>query len=202
MSILQNKKNIRQRGIKTKSKIIKAAMSAFKEKSYDETTIQDICLVSKIAVGTFYHHFSSKQDLLAAMNEDMNISLSDYYQSLEKISYVRVILQVVDFQIESYISYGVDLISKMYSGMAFSGTMTFVPENYALFRAFQDALSRGQMEGQLSQKYPLDFLVETVFSLFYMNGVLWCNHHDIRFLKVNARNKIESFLQMVSTDPS
>jgi len=62
-------------------------------------------------------------------------------------------------------------------------------------------LSRGQNEGQFSRQFSLDDLVETVFSLFYLNGVLWCNHHDIRFLKVNARQKIESFLQMISSKP-
>lgn len=201
MNNYQVKKTPRQKSVRTKEKIIKAAMTAFKEKGFDETTIQDICLVSKIAVGTFYHHFSSKQDLISAMIEDLNSSLANYYNSLNKVSYRQVILQVVDFQIETYLSYGVDLIAKMYSGMAFSGTMTFVPEENSIFLAFKDALSRGQIEGQYSREYPLDDMVETVYSLFYLNGVLWCNHHDIRYLKVNARKKIESFLQMISTVP-
>jgi AcrR family transcriptional regulator len=200
VNISQQSRTTRPRGEKTKKEIIRAALIAFKENGFDETTIQDICRVSKIAVGTFYHHFSSKQDLAWAMNEEINESLAEYYQGLEKSSYTRAILQVVDYQIETYLRYGVDLIAKMYSSMAFSGKLKFVLEKYSLFQVFRDALSRGQMEGQFSLQYPIDFLVETVFSLFYLNGVLWCNQHDICFLKENARQKIEWFLRAISTD--
>lgn len=62
----------------TKSKIIEAAWGLFREKGYDETTIEDIISLSGTSKGTFYHYFSGKDALLGSLSEIFD----SYYEEL------------------------------------------------------------------------------------------------------------------------
>lgn len=54
-----------------KKEIIAAARELFREKGQENVTMQELMDKLKIAKGTIYHHFSSKQDLLEAIVEDL-----------------------------------------------------------------------------------------------------------------------------------
>jgi AcrR family transcriptional regulator len=54
-----------------RSEILDVTQRLFYLKGYEQTSIQDIITEIGIAKGTFYHYFSSKQDLLDAMIERM-----------------------------------------------------------------------------------------------------------------------------------
>lgn len=51
--------------------IIRAARELFQTKEYSKTTMQDIMVKLNIAKGTIYHYFSSKEELLEAVVEDL-----------------------------------------------------------------------------------------------------------------------------------
>lgn len=48
----------------TKTQILEAAYTLFQEKSYDKTSITDICDACHITKPAFYYHFEAKADLL------------------------------------------------------------------------------------------------------------------------------------------
>lgn len=48
----------------TREHIITCATDLFIKKGYGSTTVNDVLQASNVAKGTFYHHFSSKEDLL------------------------------------------------------------------------------------------------------------------------------------------
>lgn len=45
----------------TKMLIISSARTLFSEKGYDETPVEEICMLAGVAKGTFFYHFESKQ---------------------------------------------------------------------------------------------------------------------------------------------
>lgn len=51
--------------------IIQAARTLFETQAYHKTTMQEIMNTLNIAKGTIYHYFSSKEDLLEAVVEDL-----------------------------------------------------------------------------------------------------------------------------------
>jgi AcrR family transcriptional regulator len=51
--------------------ILRAARELFKTKEYDKATMQDLMVKLNIAKGTIYHYFSSKEDLLESVVEDL-----------------------------------------------------------------------------------------------------------------------------------
>lgn len=54
-----------------KKEIIQAARELFQTKEYDKMTMRDLMDKLNIAKGTIYHYFSSKEDLLEAVVEDL-----------------------------------------------------------------------------------------------------------------------------------
>ncbi len=55
------------KGEERKKEILKIAYRLFLTKGYDNTFVDDIIAESKIAKGTFYYHFESKEELLEAV---------------------------------------------------------------------------------------------------------------------------------------
>lgn len=57
-----------EKSLLSKGKIIDAAMKLFLEKGYENTTMQDIVQVSGMSKGAIYHHFKSKQEIVAYLS--------------------------------------------------------------------------------------------------------------------------------------
>ncbi len=88
--------------------ILGAATRLFSEKGFDATAVQMIADESKIAAGTIYLHFASKEAILAALHEDFESGLLDRAASVaaellaeedasdELATYEQVVERLVD----------------------------------------------------------------------------------------------------------
>ena len=63
-----------------RQQIVNAAGALFVKKGYLKTTVREIARQSGITVGTLYHYFSSKDDILSSMQEKTSIFLSEFVQ--------------------------------------------------------------------------------------------------------------------------
>jgi AcrR family transcriptional regulator len=55
----------------TKQRILATALELFRSKGFDPTTMRDIAAACDMAVGTAYHHFDSKEAIVAAYYEEV-----------------------------------------------------------------------------------------------------------------------------------
>ncbi len=53
------------RSQQVKQKIFDAALSLIQEKGYEYVTVSNVCQTAKVSVGSFYHHFGNKDELLS-----------------------------------------------------------------------------------------------------------------------------------------
>lgn len=65
-----------------RAEIVAAACDLFLTQGYESTTMQDVMVRVKIAKGTIYHYFKSKDDLLEAVLDSL---VDDYKKSNENI---------------------------------------------------------------------------------------------------------------------
>ena len=65
------------RGERTMRKILDAALGEFGEKGFSESSIVSITGRAKVALGTFYTYFDSKEALFAALVEDMSVRVRE-----------------------------------------------------------------------------------------------------------------------------
>ena len=67
-----------KRGQVTQRKILDAALAEFGEKGFGESSIVSITQRAKVALGTFYTYFDSKEELFAALVQDMSSKVRDH----------------------------------------------------------------------------------------------------------------------------
>lgn len=60
-----------EKGEKRKQELLQIAYRLFLSKGYEETSIDEIVKEAKIAKGTFYYHFKSKEELLESLIDKM-----------------------------------------------------------------------------------------------------------------------------------
>lgn len=69
----------------TKARIMSEALQLFREKSFDATTMRDIAAACEMAVGTAYHHFESKEAIVSAYYDWVQLEhlrrVSEYNQT-------------------------------------------------------------------------------------------------------------------------
>ena len=66
------------RGEKTLRRILDAALAEFGEKGFSESSIVGITGRAKVALGTFYTYFDSKESVFAALVRDMSSKVRDH----------------------------------------------------------------------------------------------------------------------------
>ena len=65
----------------TRLKLLNAARDMFAEKGFDSTTIDDITERADVGKGTFYYHFTDKEDVIAELVERM---MGELMESIDK----------------------------------------------------------------------------------------------------------------------
>lgn len=55
----------------SKIDLIQSATGLFREKSFEESSIDDICDKAGVSHGLFYYYFDSKEDMIEAITEKM-----------------------------------------------------------------------------------------------------------------------------------
>lgn len=69
-----------------RAEIVKTAGHLFRTKKYEKTTMQDVMDTLKIAKGTIYHYFKSKEELLEAVVEDLvNTNMAQMKAAMKEI---------------------------------------------------------------------------------------------------------------------
>ncbi|WP_027552231.1 TetR/AcrR family transcriptional regulator [Bradyrhizobium sp. Cp5.3] len=61
----------------TRERLTRAAMAMFLERGFEATTIDDIAAAAEVSRRSFFHYFASKEDVVAAWQEDAATALVD-----------------------------------------------------------------------------------------------------------------------------
>ena len=59
----------------TRERLTRAAMALFLERGFEATTIDDIAAAADVSRRSFFHYFASKEDVVAAWQEDASTAL-------------------------------------------------------------------------------------------------------------------------------
>ena len=83
----QRRKSVKSRAQKrakrTRTKLKKAALDIFTEKSVDATTVEDITEKADVGKGTLYQHFADKDDIVVTLVEDAMSHLIERIRSYD-----------------------------------------------------------------------------------------------------------------------
>lgn len=145
------------RGNNTKAKIARVAWKLFQEKGYDDTTIDEIILQSGTSKGSFYHYYSSKDELLSSLPEIFDAKYEEVIQTLdpemdsfEKLLYLCYsVHDMIDDEVP------VGLLASLYSSQVITkGDKHLLDQNRFYYRMIHQLVDEGQRRGQITTEMP------------------------------------------------
>ena len=140
---------------KTKAKITKVAWQLFHEKGYNETTIDDIIAASGTSKGSFYHYYSSKDELLSSLSELFDAKYEEVIQTLDpkmnSFDKLLFLCYSVHDMIEKEIPIG--LLSSLYSSQVVTkGDKHLQNQDRFYYQIITQTIIEGQERGQITKE--------------------------------------------------
>lgn len=144
-----------------RDKIIQSAHDLFAKSGYENITIADIIKGASVSRGGFYHHFSSKEDILEAIIDDYLQELANAYKAIlnrEDINPKEALLEIFRAH-HSYKIKQVDDWPQLKNLFNFKNNRMILLKMSDNFQAltckcFEDIMVRGLTTGSFHCKYP------------------------------------------------
>jgi len=187
-----------KKGRETRQRIYVASIKLINSRSYQSITIPEICRESGISVGSFYHHFSSKKDLLAGYVREESGRLMDFYINLDKESSIEELF----LTIHEFFSYfgvkGADFVSAFLSIILTSHGVFFQPREFALYPIISDALSRAAAAGELNPAIQTDMIKDLLTGSIWQLMIEWCTAENPGDLQQIAAARMASLRRLIT----
>jgi TetR/AcrR family transcriptional regulator, fatty acid metabolism regulator protein len=172
----------------TKNKIYHTATELMKQKDYQDIKIEEICERAEVSVGSFYHYFKSKNDLLI----EMYCRADDYFQNEVRVKLVSTdpLERIVEY-FDAYAEYnemtGISTMKQLYN----SSNRLFIAKNRDMQNVLQSIISQGQFNKQIGTDYSSEEITEYLF--IAARGVIydWCLHDGNYDLKEKMHTYIK-----------
>lgn len=167
------KKNLQS----TKKKIVSAAWKLFYEQGYNGTTIDDIVSESGTSKGSFYHYFSSKDDLLSSLAylfddkyEELQEIMTDDMSCIEKMLFLnKELFRMIDDSIS------IDLLKQLLSSQLITkNEKSLLDHNRTYYKLLRSIVIAGQKSGEISDRNSANDIVKAY--ALYERAMLydWC----------------------------
>ena len=139
---------------KTKAKITKVAWQLFHEKGYSETTIDDIIAASGTSKGSFYHYYSSKDELLSSLSELFDAKYEEVMQTLDADMNSFDKLMYLSYTVHDMIGkeIPIGLLSSLYSSQVITkGDKHLQNQDRYYYQVITQIIAEGQERGQITK---------------------------------------------------
>ena len=97
----------------SKEKIINTTISTIRKKGADAVTVRDVCEAAGLSIGTFYHYFRDKDDLMMYFLRDTSFDSFKLKTPLSDIA--GRISELYMHLIQKYMDLGIDFMKSFYS---------------------------------------------------------------------------------------
>lgn len=159
---------VRQKRIKRRSEIIEKTLHLIKTTPFQELSVRDICSAAGISIGTFYHYFKQKEDLLIGLLCLVDIYMEEQVFPLLTSENELENLKIIARKFASYITgHGIER-SKLISSCSLSDLDIF-RQKRPLWLKIAEIMARGQEKKQLTTIFPPEKLADLL--LMAMRGV-------------------------------
>lgn len=174
----------------TKNLIYNIAIELIEKKGYSNITIQEICQQSNVSVGTFYHYYKSKSDILSEIYKKAD----EYFfsQKSEFLNNKNPLKQIIDFFV-FYAKYneniGIDLMKELYT----SNNKMFIQKGRNMQIILNSIVEKCQIENILTSQYSNYEISNQIF--IYIRGQVydWCLNDG----SYNLKNSVEKSINLI-----
>lgn len=155
---------VRQKQINKRNEIIEKVLPLIGDVSFEELSMKDICAVANISIGSFYHYFNKKEDILSGL-----LTLIDDYMIAEAFPKMKKkresdnLLIFAKYWLKYVNNNGLSR-SKLISSLELSD-QNYEGEIRVTFTEVSSRISKAQANGEFSK----ELSAEELTSLFFMS---------------------------------
>lgn len=160
--------------IETKNKIYDAAVMEFNRKGFNNVSIEDITKAAKVAKGSFYTHFQSKEDLVLYSYTRADVAYQKAYEESEGQDFLNRMISFLQGYYAEFETCGKELTKALITSYyAFPGN-NYYNKNRVLLQCFAKIVEQGKAEEKLDPDIPTDTYVGMFLSTLVGLEVIWC----------------------------
>ena len=157
-----------------KNNIIEVSYRLFKEKGYDNVTINDICDACKITKTTFYRYVSSKDDILTYFFDQINDELSKLIINITTAdNYFQQIVYIFDLIINRMQIFTKELYAQLYITNLKNDHGTF-EEIDLVTKVVCILIEKAQQSHQIHNLSDPEELYNMCSTICFGCGIKWC----------------------------
>lgn len=191
---------VEQKQLKRRTEIIETALRLMNDTPFDALSVSDICEAADISIGSFYHYFNRKSDLLVGLLSLVDEALeTEVYPQLTRPDELEN-LCLLGMGFASYIQHNTLERSKLISSIEpFDITISGRPRSLRLKSA--ELFLRGQEKGQITTELSAEEL--TRLYLIAMRGVAvdWTRHNGSYDILSTMDRFLSIFLRSLQREP-
>lgn len=149
---------------KTDRRIVECALKLFREKGYDNVTIQEICHCSKITKSTFYYHFPSKESLIKEYTEQTSRTTQENFAEIMALeSNVLQLWAIFNSYIKKNNEYGSPVVGQVYRTLLSTCDETDFPRYLILFNTVVILIEKAQKSGEIQNMSQPEQIAEALY---------------------------------------
>lgn len=177
----------------TRRAILAAATQLSRQGRFDKMTVREVCAAAGVTTGAFYHHFSSKEDLLRQGFTSVDVFLERALEPYGDLPPMKRLEELVRLYAQFMEEQGWETISLYYSRRLTDPTQeSMSPQRYTL-RALLDCLTALAREGILSPDHTPEWTAEFFFRHFRGTVIDWTLHRGNYPLQPKLEQDYELF---------
>ena len=144
------------KGNVTKRRISVVAWQLFREKGYENTTVDDIIQASGTSKGSFYHYYTGKDALLSTLSDVFDHHYEEILKTLdpEMDSYEKLVYLTINAHEMIGEEIPIDLLSFLYASQVTKGDKHLLNQNRLYYRMINELVDEGQRRGQIRSDMP------------------------------------------------
>lgn len=186
-----------------RNQIIKSTVNVMRQIGYEETSIRAICEAADISIGTFYHYFKDKSELLNIILRQIDIFLDEKVTPTLTDASDTINLKnfAIGFARETYISaqeYG-GVISGPNIPLPNSPMEILSEHERPLYQIPKQIILHGQGTGEFLSSYDADNLVEKLITCLRGISMDWSRRDFLYNIEENVSSFMDIFCNAILT---
>ena len=176
--------------------IIDAALRLFREKGYENVSVNDICARAGIARSTFYLNFSSKRGIIDRVIADARLDREEFFGDFVAASndFERIWI-LCNRYLTVAIEFGPELVATLFS-LELTGEIDILDLTHQVDEWMIQLCSNAQRAGIILSPEPADVIAPMGVSMAYYTTYEWAKHRGSFDLRRITRRRSETLLNV------
>jgi TetR/AcrR family transcriptional regulator, fatty acid metabolism regulator protein len=160
----------KEQAINTKNNLLQAAKKLVTEKRFDQITIDEIRKEAGVSIGTFYHHFKSKDEIFSILFSKIDKELfDDFHQVNNDIPSEDILINYFNTLAITLTEFGWPIVKEN-----FFYDNIFYNKNQKLRSALLEIIIDGQSNGCIKKRMPSEELTDYLLTMARGIVLEWC----------------------------